>query len=85
MLNKINTRLYPACHIQAIQAINAWSQNVHINLHTEQKVDGEKGKMVEEQPCPTKNHYIKFFFLTIYFTINALFTVSTDLKRTRLV
>ena len=35
-----------------IQAINAGSPNVHINLHTVQKVDGGKGKMVGEQPCP---------------------------------
>ena len=42
-----------------IQAINAGSPNVHINLHTVQKVDGGKGKMVGEQPCPIKYHYIK--------------------------
>ena len=39
-----------------IQAINAGSPNVHINLHTVQKVDGGKGKMVGEQPCPIKYH-----------------------------
>ena len=31
-----------------IQAINAGSSNVHINLHTVQKVDGKKGKWLKE-------------------------------------
>ena len=58
MLNVINIRLYPACHSGNIEAINAGPPNVHINLHTVQKVDGGKGKMVGEQPFPIKNHYI---------------------------
>ena len=57
MLNDINTRLYPASHCGDVQAINAGSPNVHINLHTVQKVDGGKGKMVGEQRSSIKNHY----------------------------
>ena len=41
MLNVINTRLYPACHSGDIQAINAGSSHVHINL---QYKNVEKGK-----------------------------------------
>ena len=48
MLNDINTRLYPASHCGDVQAINAGSPNVHINLHTVQKVDGGKGKWLKE-------------------------------------
>ena len=40
-----------------IQAINAGSPNVHINLHTVQKVDGGKGKWLKET-MPNKYHYI---------------------------
>ena len=36
--------------------------SVHINLHTVQKVDGGKGKMVGEQRCPIKDHYILVHF-----------------------
>ena len=49
-----------------IQAINAGSPNVHINLHTVQKVDGGKGKMVGEQPCPIKYHYINVFLVPFF-------------------
>ena len=64
-----------------IQAINAGSPNVHINLHTVQKVDGGKGKMVGEQPCPIKYHYIRkadsFLILaSIVFTV-----FSIDMKQ----
>ena len=41
-----------------IQAINTGSPNVHIYLHTVQKVDRGKGKMVGENPCPIIYHSI---------------------------
>ena len=40
-----------------IQAINAGSPNVHINLHTVQKVDGGKGKWLKET-MPNKKYII---------------------------
>ena len=40
-------RLYPACYNEGIQAINAGSPDVHINLQYK-KVDGGSGKMVED-------------------------------------
>ena len=46
---------YPACTNGDTQAINAaGSPNVHTDLHSVQKVNRGKGKMVGEQPCPMK-------------------------------
>ena len=46
-----------------INAINAGSPNVLKNLNTVQKVDRGKGKMVDEQPCPIKYHYILIIYI----------------------
>ena len=42
-----------------VQAINAGSSIVHINLHSAQNLHRRKGKMFSEQPCPVKNHCYK--------------------------
>ena len=53
-----------------IQAISAGSPNVNINLHTVQKVDEGKGKMIGEQPCPIKYHYnIYYISISMYICI----------------
>ena len=39
-------RLYPVCYNGDIQAINAGSPDVHINLQYKNKVNGSAGKMV---------------------------------------
>ena len=54
--------LYPACYTGDIQAINARSSDVHINLHystgTKSAVDGGAGKMVKDNHATTTQIYL---------------------------
>ena len=65
-------RLYPACYNGDIQAINAGSPDVHINL--QYKKWKEAGKMVEDNHA---HQTLIYFFKIIQKTLNCDTSIQT--------
>ena len=55
MKNVINNRLYPACHSGDIQAMNAGSSHMHINLQDKMWTEDRVNWLVKSHAHQTQN------------------------------